>query len=445
MRKSYVLLIILFAFTITLNAQWKKLPKFTTNKINKCDFITLNFGVVVGDNGFVYQTTDGGANWKNISPDSSFNFTSIEIESDDTLFVSGYNSLSHYSELFATFDGGTSWQIINSYYVDESTNVKCCNNSLYFIGAWKGIQKSTDWGLNWKLISTGGGTLLLDNLKFDKTNPENLFVFGNVGGFFNYSCYFKHTLDNKWEGCDVFDFGSSDAYTAHFVINDTVLLFENHSDNFYINDTSNVLLMLYDFYRDDSFPPSASGDTVWYFSRKVINSDIKHYVKDFYLFNISGLGYSVDLVGNINKTTNGGVAWNKVYSGSDTLNSICMVSDTAGYVVGNNGTIIKLGLISTGVYEERGKNKIKIFELSQNYPNPFNPSTTFSFYLPKRSHATLKIFDLLGREVTTIVSEEMSAGNYYRQWNATNISSGIYFYRLQAGTFTETKKFILLR
>jgi hypothetical protein len=85
------------------------------------------------------------------------------------------------------------------------------------------------------------------------------------------------------------------------------------------------------------------------------------------------------------------------------------------------------------------------YNIFQNYPNPFNPSTTFSFYLPKRSHATLKIFDLLGREVTTIVSEEMSGGNYSRQWNATNISSGIYFYRLQAGTFTETKKLILLR
>jgi len=85
------------------------------------------------------------------------------------------------------------------------------------------------------------------------------------------------------------------------------------------------------------------------------------------------------------------------------------------------------------------------FVLSQNYPNPFNPSTNISFSIPSRSFVTLKIYDMLGREVTTIVSEEMSAGSYSRQWNATDIPSGVYFYRLQAGNFNQTKKLILLK
>lgn len=87
----------------------------------------------------------------------------------------------------------------------------------------------------------------------------------------------------------------------------------------------------------------------------------------------------------------------------------------------------------------------KTFELQQNYPNPFNPSTTISFSIPSRSFVSLKVFDTLGREVATIVSEEMPAGNYSRQWNAANMSSGVYFYRLQAGSFIETKKLVLLR
>jgi parallel beta-helix repeat protein len=87
----------------------------------------------------------------------------------------------------------------------------------------------------------------------------------------------------------------------------------------------------------------------------------------------------------------------------------------------------------------------KTFELYQNYPNPFNPSTTISFLLPSKSFVSLKIFDLLGREAATIVSEEMSVGSYSRQWNAANMSSGIYFYRLQAGSFIETKKLILIK
>jgi hypothetical protein len=85
------------------------------------------------------------------------------------------------------------------------------------------------------------------------------------------------------------------------------------------------------------------------------------------------------------------------------------------------------------------------FSLDQNYPNPFNPATTISFTLPSKSFVSLKVFDILGREVATIISEEMSAGSYSRQWNAANMSSGIYFYRLQAGTFIETKKLVLLR
>jgi hypothetical protein len=85
------------------------------------------------------------------------------------------------------------------------------------------------------------------------------------------------------------------------------------------------------------------------------------------------------------------------------------------------------------------------FTLEQNYPNPFNPSTTISFSLPTQFFVSLKVFDLIGREIITIVSEELSAGTYTRQWNATGIPSGVYFYHLQAGSFSETKKLILLR
>jgi hypothetical protein len=85
------------------------------------------------------------------------------------------------------------------------------------------------------------------------------------------------------------------------------------------------------------------------------------------------------------------------------------------------------------------------FQLFQNYPNPCNPSTTISFTLPRQSIVSLKVYDILGREVSTLVSGEMQAGNYTRQWNAENMPSGVYFYRLQAGTYSETKKLLLLR
>jgi hypothetical protein len=84
-------------------------------------------------------------------------------------------------------------------------------------------------------------------------------------------------------------------------------------------------------------------------------------------------------------------------------------------------------------------------ELKQNYPNPFNPSTIISFTLPIKSYITLKIYDLLGREITTLISKDLSAGSHSQQWNAINMPSGVYFYCLQAGSFKETKKLILLK
>jgi hypothetical protein len=91
------------------------------------------------------------------------------------------------------------------------------------------------------------------------------------------------------------------------------------------------------------------------------------------------------------------------------------------------------------------KGIIRSYALCQNYPNPFNPATTISFSLPSKSFVTLKIYDLLGREVTTLVSENLPAGNYTRQWNATGIPSGVYFYRLRAGNYIKTKKLALIR
>jgi len=85
------------------------------------------------------------------------------------------------------------------------------------------------------------------------------------------------------------------------------------------------------------------------------------------------------------------------------------------------------------------------FHLADNYPNPFNPATTIVFSIPSRSFVRLKIYDVLGRDVATLLSGELAAGEYSRQWNAAGFSSGVYFYRLEAGGFISVKKLVLLR
>ena len=85
------------------------------------------------------------------------------------------------------------------------------------------------------------------------------------------------------------------------------------------------------------------------------------------------------------------------------------------------------------------------FSLSQNYPNPFNPSTTISFTISDVRFTTLKIYDVLGREIVTLINEEKPAGNYEVEFSGSNLASGIYYYQLRAGDFVETKKMILLK
>jgi hypothetical protein len=85
------------------------------------------------------------------------------------------------------------------------------------------------------------------------------------------------------------------------------------------------------------------------------------------------------------------------------------------------------------------------FSLKQNYPNPFNPVTTIGYQIPKQSYVTLKVFDLLGREVATLVNSVEQAGNKSVNFIAGNLESGVYYYRLQAGNYTETRKLVLLK
>jgi hypothetical protein len=85
------------------------------------------------------------------------------------------------------------------------------------------------------------------------------------------------------------------------------------------------------------------------------------------------------------------------------------------------------------------------FALSQNYPNPFNPSTVISFQLPVRSHVTLRVFDVNGREVATLVEGEMAAGNHSVRFAPRDVAGGLYFYQLTAGKFSQTRKAVLMK
>jgi hypothetical protein len=88
---------------------------------------------------------------------------------------------------------------------------------------------------------------------------------------------------------------------------------------------------------------------------------------------------------------------------------------------------------------------IDAYSLSNNYPNPFNPSTTISYSVPELSFVTIIVYDVLGKEISTLVNNEKPVGSYEVEFNATALPSGIYFYKLQAGSFVETKEMVLMK
>lgn len=142
-----------------------------------------------------------------------------------------------------------------------------------------------------------------------------------------------------------------------------------------------------------------------------------------------------------------GQSWQGVTSADriSTVRSIFAEAGSPYYLTTDAGVFRTSALVATSSPEETNPNTPNQFVLFPNYPNPFNPSTTIAFGLPSRSYVSLKIYDVMGKEVSTLVSEELPAGNYRRQWNAVGCPSGVYFYRLQAGAHMETKRLVVLK
>ena len=107
--------------------------------------------------------------------------------------------------------------------------------------------------------------------------------------------------------------------------------------------------------------------------------------------------------------------------------------------------LIEGGDIHLSVDDEANSEMPHAYRLSQNYPNPFNSSTRIDYQLPKTVLVVLKVFDVLGKEVETLVNERQNAGGYSVQFNASNLPSGVYFYRIEAGTYNDAQKLLLLR
>lgn len=150
-------------------------------------------------------------------------------------------------------------------------------------------------------------------------------------------------------------------------------------------------------------------------------------------------------------TLDGGTNWTEQVAGPNGTNlelySVFFTDTYTGWICGNWGALFKTTTSGDPTpVRENGRNSVALprdFALRQNYPNPFNPSTAIQFSLPKTTHVTLKVYNILGEEVATLLNTQMNIGNHTIAWNPQGLPSGIYLYRLRADGFTSTRKMIL--
>jgi hypothetical protein len=162
---------------------------------------------------------------------------------------------------------------------------------------------------------------------------------------------------------------------------------------------------------------------------------------------VSGARLFAGISSGVYLSTNNGASW----SANNTA-----LTDTNVNALGVNGTNLFAGTGAGGVWrrplaellvsvQTPSEGTPSGFVLSQNYPNPFNPTTIITYQTPVAGSVRLVVYDMLGREVTVLVNDNKDPGVYEVKFNASNLSSGVYLYRMQSGTFTETRKFLLVR
>jgi hypothetical protein len=157
--------------------------------------------------------------------------------------------------------------------------------------------------------------------------------------------------------------------------------------------------------------------------------------------------------GGVWRTLDGGNNWTN-FAGSSldsasTVRSLAYSTSFATLFAGSDVVVTGTpGLFANTIYigvKKIGNEVPKVFSLHQNYPNPFNPVTVISFDVPKNSNVSVNVYDINGKFVGTVINEDLKAGSYQYAYDASKLASGVYFYKLTAGSFVDTKKMILVK
>lgn len=429
------------AFTIQAvqnDTAWVAQTSGTTTAFYAVKAIDINTawaggGTGAGTSGFVRRTTDGGATWPQVG---TFNADVYAMTAIDANTAIAANYTSTYTRLVRTTNGGATWATVDSVaggfydyiHMFNATNGYAMGDPTPAGGNWV-LKRTTNGGATW----TTAATLPAGSSSEAGWNNSMQWLDANNGWFGTNNSKIYRTTDGgaTWTG------------SATSFVNSYSVGFAALSTGLTGSDTG-------------PFNKSTDGGATWTTGPTALAAaNLGMWT------NPGSQEFWVASGNNINYSSNFGTSWSSApkngYTGTAQQNHVNMVkvgSSIYGWAVGNSGTVARYRRIVTGVDETPSALPEK-FALNQNFPNPFNPSTKITYDLPEQATLTLKVYNVLGQEVATLVNGTKEAGSYQAVWDGHNmfgasVSSGIYFFRMDATsasgtTFNSLKKMIFLK
>jgi photosystem II stability/assembly factor-like uncharacterized protein len=424
-NKSYLILIAFFVSQSynVLFPQWTLQNYDTTYSLFDIKFLNENTGFACGERyypsehlhrGVVYKTTNSGANWIKVFSDTSFFIHAIGFIDNNTILAGGGVLAVSQPKLLKSTNGGNNWFYTSPGEIDGSINSFAVFNNIVYATCVNGVFKSTNSGINW-IRSTSGFSEFTNAFFLNAQTGWYAFDNGNIQKTTNGGA--------NWINYSI----SSDNSYAHKIF------FTNASTGYVIYDSMYTLTT--------RLLKTTNGGSNWY----QLNPGLINHHWSIYFVN-ENTGYISGGGGNVIKTTDAGISWAVSWTGLNvSLLDIKFLDTYTGFACGGNSMIIKTtngGFIGINPISTELPND---FSLSQNYPNPFNPTTNIRFALPKAAFVRLAVYDMLGREVELLVSQQLTAGTYVVDWNASKFSSGIYLYKLTTTDFNMVKKMSLIK
>ena len=409
--KHYIISI-LFLLSITLNAQWTLVPG--TENMDIRNIIINQNTMYLGTGGYGLWRGDASGTWEKF--DYQIGLDAVYVY--DVVFLDSNIFVGTSQGIYKSSDNGASWAKVDEGKDFRIIYVMRLVGGKIFAGGSNGLFVSSD----------GGNTFVRNDTTFDSNGIWDILV---IDGY-------------------IYTVGSKAHVSTDGGDNWTELL-NDEGNSFY---SSRAL-----YYSNDIVFHGTHGDGIY------VTSGVANYaprntgIEDVLADDIDGIDSTVVIAG----WTNGvfisedlGFNWTDVTGNLPNTYPQC-VAVYGGYVYvgiissGSDG-LYKMPLPGTPVAIENDEELPVQFVLKQNYPNPFNPSTSIRYHVPvmdanftSTTHVTLKVFDMLGREVATLVDEYQPAGTYEVRFDGSNLSSGAYFYKLTSGDFTSVKKLLLMK